>query len=176
MAGLHTPSISLLYPSVPCAEQAELGEVPGVRQRTYGACNVHGLKDICLHQISALENKGTAWTLFITCLLCGTVLKCGIHLDLWADPCSKGCGSLDVDGWPDVGRTDILVGSEEGAAVEGGGVGYIGIWHCSNSGGSGTSLRKLGIRPVTLYSKERGEDDFVAWLSYPVFVPSSQTA
>ena len=108
MAGLHTPSISLLYPSVPCAEQAELGEVPGVRQRTYGACNVHGLKDICLHQISALENKGTAWTLFITCLLCGTVLKCGIHLDLWADPCSKGCGSLDVDGWPDVvvvGRT-----------------------------------------------------------------------
>ena len=20
-------------------------------------------------------------------------------------PCSKGCGSLDVDGWPDVGRT-----------------------------------------------------------------------
>ena len=40
-------------------------------------------------------------------------------------------------------RADILVGSERERGE--GGVGYIGIWHCSNREGRGISPRKLGI-------------------------------
>ena len=56
----------------------------------------------------------------------------------------KDVGSLDVDGWPDVVGRTFWSDRKEREGGEGG-VGYIGIWHCSNREGKGNSPRKLGI-------------------------------
>ena len=58
----------------------------------------------------------------------------------------KDVGSLDVDGWPDVVRRTFLSDRKEREEENGGegGVGYIGIWHCSNREGRGSVYENLG--------------------------------